>query len=240
MKFAPEGYPFIAGSLIFAGIALAVFLWVIRHVGSATIISAAFFLLLSSVCLLFFMAFFFRDPERIIPGGEGIFVAPADGKVIAIRDVSSESEVGAEATEISIFMSPLDVHVNRSPCDGRVAAVRYFPGKYMAAYREDASLQNEHIVMLLEHESANVLVRQVAGFIARRAVCRVKQGDILRRGERYGIIKFSSRLDVRLPKSVHIMVKLGDTTKAGETIIAVEKQQRAAHTVEGNETGSRR
>lgn len=222
MKFAPEGYPFIAGSILITGIVSVLFLWVIRHHGGLFTASAAV-LLLFSVCLTFCVIYFFRDPERVIPEGEGIFVAPADGKVIAIRDVLAGGDIETEASEISIFMSPFDVHVNRSPCDGRVSAVRYSPGKFMAAFRDDASLLNEHIVMLLEHKSAKVLIRQVAGFLARRAVCRVREGDILRRGERFGIIKFSSRLDVQVPKSAEIRVKLGDKTRAGETIIAVQR-----------------
>jgi phosphatidylserine decarboxylase len=117
-------------------------------------------------------------------------------------------------------MSPLDVHVNRAPSDGKVITVRHMPGKFMAAYKDDASLKNEHIDMVLETNYGKILVRQVAGFIARRAVCRVKAGDTVSRGERYGMIKFSSRLDVYLPKDIYVSVELGDTVKAGENIIA--------------------
>src|SRR4030042_915551 len=127
--------------------------------------------------LTFFMAFFFRDPDRIIPGGKGLLVSPADGKVIGIKDVADKMYLDAEVKEISIFMSPLDVHVNRSPCDGKVVAVRYSPGKFMAAYRDDASVKNENIVMVIDSGKGKVLVRQVAGFVARRAVCRAKEGD---------------------------------------------------------------
>jgi len=171
------------------------------------------------------MAFFFRDPDRIIPEGEGLIVSPADGKVIGIKDVAEKMYLDAEVKEISIFMSPLDVHVNRAPCDGKVVVVRYFPGKFMAAYKDDASLKNEHINMIIANEKEKVLVRQVAGFVARRAVCRAKEGDILKRGERYGIIKFSSRLDVYVPKDAEIKVRLGDKVKAGETVIAVDSRQ---------------
>lgn len=170
------------------------------------------------------MCFFFRDPERIIPEGKGIFVSPADGKVILIEDVYEKDYLNSDTKEISIFMSPFNVHVNRVPCDGKVSVVKYSPGKFLAAYKEDASVKNENIVMVLDGEKARVLVRQVAGFVARRAVCRAKVGDVLMRGERYGIIKFSSRLDVYLPKDAQIKVQLGDKIKAGETVIAVEKQ----------------
>jgi phosphatidylserine decarboxylase len=226
MKFAPEGYPFIVFSLLFSVIAAIILLWVIRKVDNTLVISLAMFFLGISFVSVVFMAFFFRDPDRVIPAGEGLYVSPADGRVIGIRSVPERKYVDTEATEISIFMSPLDVHVNRSPCDGRVAAVRYSPGTFMAAYKDDASIRNENIVMVIENEKGKVLVRQVAGFVARRAVCRVKEGDMLKRGERYGIIKFSSRLDVYLPKSFEIKVNIGDKTKAGETIIAVAKDGR--------------
>jgi len=223
MKFAPEGYPFIVFSLLFSGIAAIILLWVITKVDNTLVISLAMFFLGISFISVVCMAFFFRDPDRVIPAGEGLYVSPADGRVIGIRNVPERKYVDTEATEISIFMSPLDVHVNRSPCDGRVAAVRYSPGKFMAAYKDDASIRNENIVMVIENEKGKVLVRQVAGFVARRAVCRVKEGAMLKRGERYGIIKFSSRLDVYLPKSFEIKVNIGDKTKAGETIIAIAK-----------------
>jgi len=169
------------------------------------------------------MAFFFRDPERTSPEGKGIFVAPADGKVILIKEVYEKDYLKSDVKEISIFMSPLNVHVNRAPCDGKVIEVKYSPGNFIAAYKDDASVKNEHIDMLLEGEQGRVLVRQVAGFLARRAVCRARAGDVLKRGERFGIIKFSSRLDVYLPKDAQVMVKLGDKVKAGETIIASMK-----------------
>ncbi len=171
------------------------------------------------------MCFFFRDPERKIPGGKGIFVSPADGKVILIKDVYEKDYLNSDTKEISIFMSPLDVHVNRAPCDGKVSVIKYSPGKFLAAYKDDASVKNENIVIVLDGKKDRVLVRQVAGFVARRAVCRAKVGDVLRRGERYGLIKFSSRLDVYLPKDAEIMVKLGDRIKAGETVIAVDSKQ---------------
>jgi phosphatidylserine decarboxylase len=226
MKFAPEGYPFIVFSLLLSGIAAIVLLWVIRKADNTLVIFLALFFLGISFVLVGAMAFFFRDPDRVIPAGDGLYVSPADGRVIGIRNVPERKYVDTEATEISIFMSPLDVHVNRSPCDGRVAAVRYSPGTFLAAYKDDASIRNENIVMVIENEKGKVLVRQVAGFVARRAVCRVKEGDMVKRGERYGIIKFSSRLDVYLPKSFEIKVNIGDKTKAGETIIAVVKDGR--------------
>ncbi len=216
-KIAPEGYPFILGSLVITVI-FSIFLFWKWEPGSYT----SYILLLVfcfSFALTVFMAFFFRDPERKIPMGEGIFVSPADGKVILIKDVYERDYLKAETKEISVFMSPLNVHVNRSPCDGRVSIVKYSPGRFMAAYKDESSVKNENIVMVLDGKDSRVLVRQVAGFIARRAVCRVKAGDMLRRGQRYGIIKFGSRLDLYLPKDTKIMVNLGDKVKAGETVI---------------------
>lgn len=224
MKIAPEGYPFIFVSLAIMLLS-AVAAFYLHKITDKTYLS--YFLsvitIISFITSLF-MFYFFRDPERNIPIGEGLFVSPADGKIILIKDVYEKEFIKSNVKEISIFMSPLNVHVNRAPCDGKVVEVKYSPGKYMAAYKNDASLKNENIAMLLEGNQGRVLVRQVAGFIARRAVCRVKPGDMLNRGERYGIIKFSSRLDVFLPKDAEIKVKIGDNVKAGESVIAKVKE----------------
>lgn len=203
IKFAPEGYPFIIGFLALTILAGVFSLW------------AA----LLPFVLTLFIAYFFRDPERKIPAGDNVFVSPADGKVILIQSVSEEKFLKSDAVEVSIFMSPLDVHVNRAPCDGTVESVVHTKGRFLSAFKHEASVQNENIAMLLDTKHGKVLARQVAGFLARRAVCRVKPGDYLRRGERYGIIKFSSRLDIYLPKGTDIKVKLGDKVKAGETVI---------------------
>jgi phosphatidylserine decarboxylase len=165
------------------------------------------------------MLYFFRDPERSIPGEKNIFVSPADGRVILIRDLFEPEYLNADIRQVSIFMSPLDVHVNRAPCDGRVKEVKHNKGCFFAAYKEEACIRNENIAMVLETEYGDILVRQVAGFLARRAVCRKREGDVLRRGERYGMIKFSSRVDLYLPKEAVIRVKPGDRVKAGETVI---------------------
>ncbi|MBI5188417.1 MAG: phosphatidylserine decarboxylase family protein [Nitrospirae bacterium] len=212
IRFAPEGYPFIFGFLLATVIALA------AHF--------TFHFSLFTFCFFFgltiFMAFFFRDPERKIPEGEGLFVSPADGKVILIKDVYEEDYLEADILEISIFMSPVNVHVNRAPCDGIVESVVHASGKFLLAFKHEASLQNENITMLLNTKYGKILVRQVAGFLARRAVCNAKPGDTLKKGQRYGIIKFGSRLDVYLPKDTKIMVKLGDKVKAGETVIGTK------------------
>ncbi len=204
MKFAPEGYPFI---VFFAALTAVAY-----FIGSAAPAVVPFILLL-------FMFYFFRDPERATPAEDDIFVSPADGRVIQIQQVLEEKYLQGNAVEISIFMSPLNVHVNRAPCDGTVEAVVHTPGKFLSAFKPEASLMNENIAMLLKGAFYKVLVRQVAGAIARRAVCRVRPGDSLKKGERYGMIKFSSRLDIFLPPKTEIKVKLGDKVKAGETIL---------------------
>lgn len=202
-KFAPEGYPFIGFFMLATMVVLPLGGWIAIPVFILTL----------------FMAYFFRDPERTIPGGENIFVAPADGKVILIQEVYEDKFLKGDAIEISIFMSPLNVHVNRAPYDGVVESVVHTQGKFLSAFKHEASLQNENIAMLLGTKHGRILVRQVAGFIARRAVCRVKPGDSLKKGDRYGIIKFSSRLDIYLPRGTKVKVKSGEKVKAGETVI---------------------
>lgn len=169
--------------------------------------------------LTLFMFYFFRDPDRSAPPGDNIFVSPADGKIIQIKESPEKGYLKGSATEISIFMSPFNVHVNRAPMDGTVEYVLHTPGKFLSAFKEEASLKNENIAMGLNTRHGKILVRQVAGFIARRAVCRVKPGDNLKKGERYGMIKFSSRLDVYLPKTTVLKVRIGDKVKAGETVL---------------------
>jgi len=170
--------------------------------------------------LALFMLYFFRDPERKVPQEEGIVVAPADGKVIVASDIEEIKYFHETRPQVSIFMNLFNVHVNRSPVDGNVLTVKYNKGKFMAAFKDEASFQNENTEMIIENSHGKTLVRQVAGLIARRTVCRVVPGDKLRQGERFGIIKFSSRVDTYLPKGYRINVKPGDKVKAGETIIA--------------------
>ncbi len=203
MKFAPEGYPFIAGAVV-----LTVLVFLFLPLGA-----------IIPVLLTAFMLYFFRDPDRNLPDEKDVFVSPADGKVILIRDMHESKYLKKDVKEVSIFMSPMDVHVNRAPCDGKVKEVVHNKGSFYAAYKDEASIKNDNIEMVLETEYGDILVRQVAGFLARRAVCRKDPGDLLRRGERYGIIKFSSRLDIYLPSESKMRVKVGDMVKAGETIV---------------------
>jgi phosphatidylserine decarboxylase len=203
IKLAPEGYPFILGFL-----ALTILVALFAPWGAVI-----------PLALALFMISFFRDPERRVPEEDDVFVSPADGKVILIQKVFEQTFLKGDAIEVSIFMSPLNVHVNRAPSDGVVDSVVHTRGKFLSAFKHEASLQNENIAMVLDTKYGKVLVRQVAGFLARRAVCRVKPGDSLKKGGRYGIIKFSSRLDIYLPQNTKISVKLGDRVKAGQTVI---------------------
>jgi len=205
-RFAPEGYPYIITSAAITTI-------------SITIFGGESWMAYLPILLTLFMLFFFRDPERKVPPGENIFVSPADGRVILISRVYEDQYLKDDAIEISIFMSPFDVHVNRAPCDGIVEKVVHTPGRFLSAFKHEASLQNENIAVLFNTRHGRILVRQVAGFLARRAVCRVRTGDALKTGERYGIIKFSSRLDVYLPEDTTVRVRSGDRVRAGETVI---------------------
>lgn len=199
-----EGFPYIGGAV---SAALVFFILKLEPVG-------AVFLILS-----FFFIYFFRDPERTPPSDPNLVVSPADGLVIKVKK-EGQSICPENTTEISIFMSPFDVHVNRIPFDGEIKEVVYTPGKFHSAFKEEALRENENIKIVLSTSYGDIILRQVAGVIARRAVCWVKSGERLKRGERFGIIKFSSRVDICLPSSFRVTVKEGDKVKAGESVIA--------------------
>lgn len=163
---------------------------------------------------------FFRDPDRVSPSGDNIVISPADGKVISIKKVSENEFLKGEALQISIFMSPLNVHVNRIPVSGKVAHYRYVPGEFFAAFEDKASEKNEQTIIGLQSERGKVLFKQIAGFVARRIVCNLQVGDSVSAGERFGMIKFGSRVDVFVPSSSTPKVTLEQTAVAGETILA--------------------
>jgi phosphatidylserine decarboxylase len=163
---------------------------------------------------------FFRDPDRVIPNTEGAVVSPADGKVIRVGKVENSPFFAGESAKISIFMSVFNVHVNRIPFDGRIKKVNYYPGKFFSAHLDKASEKNEHNAVFLETQNGiDMSVVQVAGLIARRIICKVQSGEDVRRGQRFGIICFGSRLDVYLPANTHIEVTVGDKVKAGTSIL---------------------
>lgn len=193
MKFAPEGLPFI---VVFAGL---------------TLICAV---------LLGFMLYFFRDPERATPNRPDAFISPADGRILLVSEGVTVPGFPRPCTQVSIFMSPFNVHVNRVPCDGTVVSVQYTAGSHLAAYRDEAPRRNERNEIVFATAFGNLLIRQCAGFVARRTVCRVTPGTHLRQGERFGIIKFSSRVDLYVPSEARVTVRKGDCVLAGETILA--------------------
>jgi phosphatidylserine decarboxylase len=162
---------------------------------------------------------FFRDPDRVAPDLAGAVLAPADGRVMVITE-AVDPWVGP-AVRVSIFLSPLDVHVNRAPIGGLVKNVEYAAGRFLAAYRPEASEQNERCAVSLDGERARVTVTQISGVLARRIVCRVRPGDTLRAGERYGLIRFGSRTDLVLPRGTEVRVRLGDRVRGGESVMGV-------------------
>lgn len=192
-----EGIPFVAIPAVI-GLLFALFgFWPV---------AAAFFLLAA------FMMYFFRDPARVVPQGKGLIVSAADGRVTRIEDDGATKLV-------SVFLSPLDVHINRSPIAGRVSKITYVVGKKIPATSDNASLVNEQNSLVIEGDTMTVTCTQIAGILARRIVCWPKSGDNLRRGEKFGLIKFGSRTDIVMPSNVEIRVNVGDRVKGGETII---------------------
>ncbi|MFQ5585933.1 MAG: phosphatidylserine decarboxylase family protein [Thermodesulfobacteriota bacterium] len=204
---AREGYPFIL---------LSVAVIIIFSIFYNTILFAL------SLCLTLFIISFFRDPERELPDVPNSFVAPADGKVIKVDTVREERFLGEDALRICIFMNLFNVHVNRAPASGRVAGVAYNHGRFFSANLDKASLENEQNALLIEtEEGRRFVVVQIAGLVARRIVCYVREGDAVERGKRFGMIRFGSRLDVYLPTDSVITVKVGDRVKAGASLLGV-------------------
>lgn len=202
---AREGYPFILGSAFATTIVAILGLYVL----------ALFFL-----AVTFFVCFFFRDPERVIPEDEKAVVSPADGKVVEVSIVQETDFVPEKMLKISIFMSIFNVHVNRTPDNGTVTDVVYYPGKFFSANLDKASRDNERNAVSLEiGRGRKLIVVQVAGLIARRIICKIRKGDRLSRGERFGMICFGSRLDVYLPPDTAPAVSVGDKVLAGTSVL---------------------
>jgi phosphatidylserine decarboxylase len=180
------------------------------------------------ILILLFTLYFFRDPERTTPVGEDLVISPADGEVVLVKDVREEEFLKGDGIQVSIFMSPLNVHVNRFPIGGQVGYFRHIPGEFLVAFDDKASLRNERTQIGVENSTTKVLFRQIAGFVARRIVADLHVGDRAVAGERFGMIKFGSRVDVIVPKGAEVKVKVGDRTVGGETVLAV-----AAHSAGG-------
>jgi len=163
---------------------------------------------------------FFRDPERAVPPGDHLVVSPADGRVLEVVPEHEERFLGGPTTRISIFMSPLDVHVNRNPVSGTVTSVQHTPGRFRAAFAPKASLDNERNAVVLERGGRRYLMVQIAGALARRIVCRVRPGEQVARGARMGMIMFGSRVDLYLPPEARALVAPGERVQAGSTAVA--------------------
>lgn len=205
MMIDRAGLPFIAVPLVPAA------------VGAALGAGAWSFLLLAVAA---FMAWFFRDPDRRVPSGDDLVVAPADGRVT----VAGEPEPGVAPPgswqQVSIFLSPLDVHMNRVPFGGRVTRVDYRPGRFLAAYRPEAARENERSEVWVEREGRVVVARQVVGVLARRVVCRLEPGQDVATGARFGLMKFGSRMDVFVPQDAALAVGVGARVRGGESVVA--------------------
>jgi phosphatidylserine decarboxylase len=201
---ATEGWPFILPPA-----AAACIMAMIGWAGAAAVFA---------VVALAFLGFF-RDPDRTAPDLPGAVLAPADGRVMVISE-ALDPWVGP-AVRLSIFLSPLDVHVNRAPIGGLVKNVEYVAGRFLAAYRPEASEQNERCAVSLDGDRARVTVTQISGVLARRIVCRVRPGDTRRAGERYGLIRFGSRTDLVVPRGTELRVRVGDRVRGGESVIGV-------------------
>lgn len=206
MRFDPAGVPFIGGALALAVAGGVFFGWPL----------AILFLILAA-----FFAFFFRDPERLTPTGDDAVIAPADGRILVAGAAIAEGAPPGAWQQISIFLSPMDVHVNRIPVSGRVTKVAYNAGRFLPAYRHDAGSANERSEIWIDHGGQTIVARQIVGMLARRVVCRVQTGAEVRAGERFGIMKFGSRMDIFVPPTAKIIVRVGDMVRGGETVIAV-------------------
>ena len=212
MSFAREGLVFIA---IAALVAAGTFALALNRRSWPLWLLAFVFTLLA-----LWVAYFFRDPERTGPRGDQVVIAPADGKVVLIQEVDEPTFMNGRAKRISIFMNVFNVHVNRYPVSGTVRYVKYNPGKFLNAAVEKSSLENEQMSVGIETGRTRVLVRQIAGLIARRIVTYSKEGEQVEQAQRMGLIRFGSRVDVFLPLDAVVKAQIGDMTVAGTTVIA--------------------
>lgn len=209
---AKDGYSNIAAAII-----LAIIVWLIAFFTNHWI---AYLLYGAGMLLVIFILFFFRDPDRDIPDEENLILSPADGNIVSLKEVDEPHYIKGKAIQISIFLSPLDVHVNRIPVSGKLEYLQYNPGKYLMAWDHRASSMNERADFGVLHPSGiKVFFRQITGFMARRIVYHISEGDELQAGNRFGMMKFGSRMDILVPPEVAVEVQEGDRTVGGETIL---------------------
>lgn len=215
---AREGWPFVG-----PGIALSAALWWGWTVEPLLAVPAV----LASVLALF-MLYFFRDPQRQAPADAeaGLIISAADGKVVGIEPIEHEEYeeyLGTKVVQLSIFLSPFDVHINRTPVSGTVDFVKWHRGRYLAAFVAAASTENEQSIIGIDSGAGRVIVKQIVGVVARRIVCHLKQGDQVGLGQRFGLIRFGSRVDLIMPRTTELRVQVGDRVRCGETIIGAIK-----------------
>ncbi len=211
------------GTDVIIGVAITVIVLVVLALWSDEVLVRAVLFLIAGFLTVFSLNFF-RDPDRMIDAGVGalneVVISPADGKVVLIKEVEETEYLHSKAIMISIFMSPLNVHVNRIPATGVIEYLRYAQGKFLVASDEAAASENERQLIGLSTNGRKLLFNQVTGYVARRIVCKLNVGDSVKVGERFGMIKFGSRVDVYLPLGTKVLVKEGEITQAGTTVIA--------------------
>lgn len=177
-------------------------------------------LILLAVAFYLFLVSFFRNPKRITPVNDHDIIAPADGKVVVIEETIETEFFNAPRRQVSIFMSPANVHVNRNPISGNVEYVKYHPGKFLVAWHPKSSTENERTTVVIRNKKTDLLMRQIAGILARRIVNYLQEGTAVKQGEEFGFIKFGSRVDLFLPLSAKVTVQLNQVVRGGETVIA--------------------
>jgi phosphatidylserine decarboxylase len=212
MRIDPAGWPFVVGGLILAIIAL----WLFKPIIGITLL-----------VLTTFFLFFFRDPERTIVAADNAVLSPADGRVMVAGPSATATFPADRWQQVSIFLSPMDVHVNRMPVSGRVVSVKYHPGRFLPAYRTDAGELNEYTEVTVDHGGSTIVVRQIVGILARRIVCRAREGDQVKAGDRFGVMKFGSRMDIFLPRDATLSAKVGDKVLGGITVMGSLPDARA-------------
>jgi len=204
MKIAVEGFPFFLPPL---GIGIFLLLWDLAVPGITLLVLGVF------------LAFFFRDPHRVIPQNENLILSPADGKIVKIAPAPEEEKNKGRVQMVSIFLSLFDVHINRSPMKGKIVELKYIPGKFLPAFKKEASMVNERNIVEIENGNNTISLHQIAGILARRVVLWKKKGEYVNSGEKLGLIKFSSRVDLFLPENVPLRVKEGQRVKGGISIL---------------------
>ena len=205
MRIDPAGWPFVVGGLV---VAIVVAFFAGTPYGLVLLGLTVFFL------------FFFRDPERQVNAAADAVLSPADGRVMLAGPSTAESFPPSQWQQISIFLSPMDVHINRMPVGGTIMKVQYHPGRFMPAFKAAAGDLNEYTEVTVDHHGETIVFRQIVGILARRIVCRVKEGDQVKAGERMGVMKFGSRMDIFLPLTASIHTKVNDKVVGGRTVVA--------------------